>query len=135
MVEIKGIIFPISEKNYNAIINGKNVYVKICTFKNLKPSQIIQFYVTPKKKVIIKGKITSVENLDYDSMISKYENKLVQGKNDLYYYMNKNMKGQKRVKNTIDHSHALAIQFGNIEKCDINPHTRIWTMGIAKLSI
>lgn len=129
MYEIKGIIFPISEKNYNAILKGKNIYVKICTFTNLKPNQIIQFYVTPKKKILVRCKIISIENLDYETILSKYEKKLVQEKDDLYEYMNKNMKGQKRIKTTMDHSQALTIQFGEIEKCDLNHNSRIWTMG------
>ncbi|MHA1437833.1 MAG: DUF365 domain-containing protein [Promethearchaeota archaeon] len=130
MSNIKGVIFPISEENYNRIKSGKNVFVKYCTFKKLKPKQEIQFYITPRKKIGIKAIISSIEILNYDEILKKYGDKLILTPQELKDYMSKNMKGQPRKKSARDHSHSLVIKFDRIQDCNIIPKSRIWTMGI-----
>jgi hypothetical protein len=127
---VKGIIFPISEENYTRIKKGKNVFVKYCTFKQLKPNQSIQFYVTKRKKIEIKAVIKSIEILQLEEIIKKYHNQLIQSEEELSKYMKRNMKGEVRKKMPRDHSNPLVFRFEDIEECEISPKSRIWTMGV-----
>lgn len=126
---IKGITFPISEENYYRIKKGKNVFVKYCTFKHLKPNQVIQFYVTPRKKIKIKAVIKSIEILQLGEIIKKYRNELIQNEEELSKYMKRNMKGVLRKEMPRDNSKPLVFRFEDVEDCEISPKSRIWTMG------
>lgn len=111
---ILGAIFPISEKNYNRIIKGSDIFVKYSKFNKLEVGQTIKFYISkPIGKIRIIAKIKNVNFLDNISVKMKYFDRLIMKEDEFDIYVKKTKYGDKR-----KNSNLLVIEFADIKKCE-----------------